>query len=81
IRAARESREPRPPSPSRGPGREPPRSSDPFFDKPYEPTASAAEPAWEPRAAPVGRGLSPNIKPKKKVAALFGGKIAEPAET
>ncbi len=81
IRAARESREPRPAAPSRGPAREPTRSSDPFFDKPYEPTATAAEPAWEPRATPVGRGLSPNIKPKKKVAALFGGKVPEAAET
>ena len=27
------------------------RPSDPFFDKPYEPVASAAEPAWEKRAA------------------------------
>ena len=81
IRAARDSREPRSAAPSRGPGREPVRSNDPFFDKPYEPTATVAEPAWEPRAVPVGRGLSPNIKPKKKVAALFGGKVPEAAET
>jgi superfamily II DNA/RNA helicase len=80
IRAARESREPRS-MPSRGAGREPARSSDPFFDKPYEAPATAAEPAWEQRAAPVARGLSPNIKPKKKVAALFGGKVPEAAET
>jgi ATP-dependent RNA helicase RhlE len=57
------------------------RSNDPFFDKPYEPPATASEPAWERRAAPVARGLSPNIKPKKKVAALFGGKVPEAAET
>ena len=42
-----------------------------------------ASPTWDtgaqaPRAAP--RGLSPNIKPKKKVAALFGAKLAAPAE-
>src|SRR6187397_2099782 len=80
IRAARESREPRS-APSRGPGREPPRSIDPFFDKPYEAPATASEPAWEQRAAPVARGLSPNIKPKKKVAALFGGKVPEAVET
>ena len=79
IRSARESREPRFAAP-RMP-REPARSADPFFDKPYEPTATAAEPAWESRAAPVSRGLSPNIKPKKKVAALFGGKVPEAAET
>ncbi len=69
---------------ARTPGREismPPRPpSDPFFDKPYEASATTAEPAWEKRAAPVARGLSPNIKPKKKVAALFGGKVPE-AET
>jgi ATP-dependent RNA helicase RhlE len=81
IRAARESREPRSAAPSRGPGREPTRSTDPFFDKPYEPTTTVAEPAWEKRAAPVARGLSPNIKTKKKVAALFGGKVPEAAET
>ena len=81
IRAARESREPRSAPPSRGPGREPPRPSDPFFDKPYEPPATPSEPAWEQRVAPVARGLSPNIKPKKKVAALFGGKVPETAET
>lgn len=50
---------------------------DPFFDKPYEPSTSEEAPAWErTKSAPVtpGRGLSPNIKPKKKVAALFGAK-------
>jgi len=81
IRAVRESREPRSAGSYRASTREPARSSDPFFDKPYEPASTAAEPAWEPRAAPVGRGLSPNIKPKKKVAALFGGKVPEAAET
>jgi hypothetical protein len=33
--------------------------------------APAAEPAVKP--ATPGRGLSPNIRPKKKVAALLGG--------
>jgi superfamily II DNA/RNA helicase len=47
---------------------------DPFFEKPYEPSLQPdATPAWE--AAPVrsgGRaGISSNIKPKRKVAALF----------
>ena len=60
---------------------EPPRrpaakSSDPFFDRPYEPTATAAA-TWEPAAranAPaMGRGLSPSIKPRRKVGALLGG--------
>jgi ATP-dependent RNA helicase RhlE len=57
----------------------PPRApSDPFFDKPYEPSATAAEAAWESKAPTAPRGLSPNIKPKKRVAALFGAKEADP---
>jgi superfamily II DNA/RNA helicase len=82
IRASREANEPRSVAPVRSAPREAIRaSSDPFFDKPYEPTAGAAEPAWEQRAAPVSRSLSPNIKTKKKVAALFGGKVAETADS
>jgi ATP-dependent RNA helicase RhlE len=51
---------------------------DPLFDRPYEP-ASDARPAWEDKAAPAPvpaapRGVSSNIKSKKKVAALFGAK-------
>ena len=47
---------------------------DPFFERPYEASATA-EPAWEKAAPPAAapRALSPNIKPKRKVAALFGG--------
>jgi superfamily II DNA/RNA helicase len=77
-----EGRDARPSAP-RGYAREPQRPpSDPFFDKPYEPSAVATEPAWEKRAAmPSGRGLSPNIKPKKKVAALFGAKEPETASS
>ena len=52
-------------------------SSDPFFDKPYEPSATTAEPAWESKAPASPRGMSPNIKPKKRVAALFGAKLPE----
>jgi ATP-dependent RNA helicase RhlE len=52
---------------------------DPFFDRPYEPNA-ASVPAWDdsqpPPAVPAPRGLSPNIKLKKKVAALLGGKVS-----
>ena len=47
---------------------------DPFFDQPYESTAAPdAQPAWEAaaKAAPARSGVSANIKPKKKVAALF----------
>jgi hypothetical protein len=41
---------------------------DPFFDKPYEePSADAVKPA----AAPDPLRKSPNIKPKRNVAALF----------
>ncbi len=55
-------------------------ASDPFFERPYE-AKEAAEPAWEKtkstETATAPRGLSPNIKPKRKVAALFGAKKAE----
>ena len=55
-------------------------SADPLFDKPYEPSASSdAAPAWDSTAAPSRRSaLSPNIKSRKKVAALF--KMAEPTQ-
>jgi len=47
-------------------------SQDPFFDKPYEATSADAAPAWEPSAArPAVRSISANIKPKRRVAALF----------
>ena len=73
------------PHSARTPGREvasaPPPARDSFFDQPYEPSARDAEPAWEKRATSVGRGLSPNIRPKKKVAALFGGKVPEAVES
>ncbi len=54
---------------------------DPFFSQPYEPTGSG-EAAWELSATKAGgtlakpaasASLSPNIRSKKKVAALFGG--------
>ena len=48
--------------------------ADPFFEKPYEAPAVAAEPAWERKVPEAPRGVSPNIKPKKRVAALFGAK-------
>jgi superfamily II DNA/RNA helicase len=58
----------------------PRRSADPFFDKPYEPAAADAAPAWESKAtpaAPAGRTgvspVSPSIRPRKKVASLLGG--------
>ncbi len=51
-------------------------AGDPFFDKPYEATASAEPPAWEhgkPGVAAPARTQSPNIRAKKKVASLLGG--------
>ncbi|MFO1285553.1 MAG: DEAD/DEAH box helicase [Rubrivivax sp.] len=67
----------------------PPVPADPFFDKPYEPVGSghaawekgekgekAAKGEPGEKAAPAAAprpGLSPNIRPKKKVASLLGG--------
>jgi hypothetical protein len=54
-----------------------------LFDQPYEPRSSGEPPAWEKSPASsvsVGKGLSSYIKPKKKVAALFGAKRAPVAE-
>jgi ATP-dependent RNA helicase RhlE len=79
---SRPARSPRPAAPVYTPPRAP---ADPFFDQPYEPAAAAAsEPAaWEKaKAAPAtSRGLSPYIKPKKRVAALFGAKQPSPEES
>jgi ATP-dependent RNA helicase RhlE len=63
--SAREVREPRRPLP-------PP--TDPFFDKPYEAPDSQVPPEWEPAPKTASSNArSPNIRPKKKVAALLGG--------
>jgi ATP-dependent RNA helicase RhlE len=52
-------------------------ASDPFFDKPYEPGLPAdAAPAWDKKGMPqtaAVRGLSSNIRSKRKVAMLLGG--------
>ena len=56
------------------PHRQPAVSRDPFFDQPYEATMApdAAAPAWEAaKGGPARSGVSSNIKPKKKIAALF----------
>jgi superfamily II DNA/RNA helicase len=65
--APRERRERRDYAPQRQAAR------DPFFDKPYESSLPVeAQPAWEEAVkSGVSRSLSANIKPKKKVAALF----------
>ncbi|WP_348708093.1 DEAD/DEAH box helicase [Acidovorax soli] len=45
---------------------------DPFFEKPYEASSATAAPAWEAAAkSPTRSSVSANIKPKRKVAALF----------
>ncbi|MEN9888907.1 MAG: ATP-dependent helicase RhlE, partial [Pseudomonadota bacterium] len=44
---------------------------DPFFDKPYEASAGDSAPVWEQQRPPVRSSVSANIKPKRKVAALF----------
>ncbi len=50
--------------------------SDPFFDRPYEPSSAEAAPAWEAKAPVVApRSVSPNIKPRRKVASLLGGSV------
>ena len=48
-----------------------PASADPFFNQPYEAPEREAAPAWEAAAKPAGNRISANIKPKRKVAALF----------
>ena len=56
----------------RGGFRPAPINRDPFFSKPYEEPAADATPSWD---APVSKtprsSISANIKPKRKVAALF----------
>jgi len=66
ARPARDERAPR-----RDYTRPPAAPRDPFFDKPYEPSvAPEVAPSWEstPR---TGARISANIKPKRRVAALF----------
>jgi ATP-dependent RNA helicase RhlE len=46
-------------------------SSDPFFDKPYQPPEKVeSPPVWEAALRPA-KSVSSNIKPKRRVAALF----------
>ena len=63
-RSERTERAERPPRPA-------PKSRDPFFDQPYEASVPAeVKPAWE-SAPKTSNRISSNIKPKRKVAALF----------
>src|SRR5213075_1481633 len=59
----------RPPRPQRE-FRAPSAPRDPFFDQPYVAPAAEVPPAWEAGPKPTNR-ISANIKPKRKVAALF----------
>jgi ATP-dependent RNA helicase RhlE len=60
------------PQERRGGFRPAPVNRDPFFQKPYEPSASETAPSWEPSGPKTVRSaISANIKPKRKVAALF----------
>ncbi len=61
-------------TPRPGTARKP--AQDPWFDKPYEADPNAA-PAWEQQPAGTGaRGSAGNIRSRRKVAALLGGKPA-----
>src|SRR5688500_18522723 len=54
------------------PHRAPAAPRDPFFEQPYETPEREAAPAWEAAAKTTpSRGISSNIKSKRKVAALF----------
>ncbi len=67
ARPARDERAPR-----RDYTRPPAAPRDPFFDKPYEPSvAPEVAPSWEAAPRSGVRSISANIKPKRRVAALF----------
>ena len=54
------------------PHRAPAASRDPFFDQPYVAGDNESAPAWEAAKSPAARSsVSANIKPRRKVAALF----------
>jgi superfamily II DNA/RNA helicase len=48
--------------------------ADPLFDNPYEPDATVPPVAVPEPAVQARAGLSPNIRARRKVAALLGGK-------
>ncbi len=66
---------------SRGGFRPAPVSRDPFFEKPYEAPQGTDAPGWEATARPARSSTSPNIKPRRKVAALFKAPAVETAQT
>jgi superfamily II DNA/RNA helicase len=60
------------PNERRGGFRPAPINRDPFFQKPYEAAATDAAPSWDSSGPKTVRSsISANIKPKRKVAALF----------
>jgi len=63
----------------RGGFRPAPINRDPFFEKPYEAPSNVAAPVWE-SSQPAGvarNSISANIKPKRKLAALFKTAVVE----
>ena len=81
IRQAREGREVRAPREDRRPARPSRPPADPLFDAPYEPSASvgASTPVDVATQSTSTSRLSPNIKTRKKLPALF--KAATPVES
>ncbi|MFM7698348.1 MAG: DEAD/DEAH box helicase, partial [Limnohabitans sp.] len=56
----------------------PPKVHDPFFDKPYEASAESVTSAAVPEQVLSSvRSISPNIKPKRTVAALFKSRVID----
>jgi ATP-dependent RNA helicase RhlE len=70
---SREAREPREARPARAELRRASAPADPFFDRPYEAQDSVVPPQWDEAVKPASGARSPNIRAKKKVAALLGG--------
>jgi ATP-dependent RNA helicase RhlE len=70
---SREAREPREARPARTEPRRASPPADPFFDRPYEAQDSVVPPQWDEAVKPAPGARSPNIRAKKKVAALLGG--------
>ena len=79
-RETRERREPREPSERREyRSARPAAPRDPFFEQPYQAPEVAAAPSWEASPRNAGRSsVSANIKPKRKVAALFKAVVDVP---
>ncbi|CAN7730276.1 DEAD/DEAH box helicase [Pseudorhodoferax sp. LjRoot39] len=70
----------RPEPRERAPRRSAAPAQDPFFNQPYEANASAAgAPGWESKRETVRSGVSANIKPRRKLAALFKAPAPAPA--